>query len=112
MTDQTIGDYLADERARAYIDAGKTGKQGTCVECGRSEVTIKGRGLCGTCYQAARRGGYLSDYPRSEVYEHEWNEDVLREMLTVHGVVKIREMLDLQIDLFESETQVVRNPKR
>lgn len=54
-----------------------------CVQCG--DVPVKSRGLCMRCYQAARRGGYLSDYPKDEVYDLSWCEATIAEMFVVHG---------------------------
>lgn len=107
---ETIADHLIREK---YITGSRSsGAVTDCAECGEKKM-LKGRGLCGTCYQRARRGGYLSSYPRSEVYDYEWCEDVLAEMIQAHGAVKIQELVDDLADLAAiGDTVGVRLPKR
>lgn len=99
-------DTLIDGHIReTYIQAGSrgtSGVMGTCVQCqaefvgdGDSEQRLlKGRSLCMKHYQAARRGGYLSQYPRTEVYGAGWVQGVLDEAVVVHGDDALVKMLE------------------
>lgn len=53
-----------------------------CADCGGK---VHSRGLCMTHYQAARRGGYLANYPVVQVYEAAWAQDMLMHILAIHG---------------------------
>lgn len=78
--------YQDEDGGVPYIilaeDGGDAGSFLGCGECGKP---VKGRGLCMAHYQAARRGGYLEDYPREEVYDASWVETVIRQAIQVHG---------------------------
>ena len=100
---ETIEDHLIRER---YITGSRSsGVEGECLGCGpeAGKQLLKGRGLCMTHYQRARRGGYLSDYPRTEVYDMQWVENVLKEIITVHGPVKFQELTEFILDDYSTE---------
>ena len=92
----TVGrTYYVDAKGVPYYKAedlmGDTSEYLSCGECG---LPAKSRGLCGTHYQAARRGGYLDDYPLDSVYDAEWADHVIRWAAKIHGTEWVQERLE------------------
>lgn len=65
----------------------------TYLGCGECGMKVHSRGLCMTHYQAARRGGYLDDYPPDALHQRDYADTVIMQVLHIHGVEIVEEAL-------------------